>query len=439
MQRRNSWLSAGVLAAFLLLPSLAWSAAYRSPKIVLDVLVLAALHPQFSQTSQTIIRLIWTLLCAMMLLLEWNIFPESYGFYLGMAAAMKGSQQGIAVWATLTLLVLFIVIPLGSANGRLLRSAAPWLLVAYLSLIALKTSAWGRVHMVNARLPAPRAVQVAISDGDRFFNASIMPHGTPPSSEGALYAKLKSIPAGSLPPKVLVLVLESWAESDQDLLALIPQLEGPHAHVTGHGFTGFHGSTLPGEIRELCGAPLDLSKFSALGDKCLPMQLKKQGYATIAMHGYEGQFYYRHIIYPAIGFDEALFRNSMDGLAQCDGAFSGTCDDAVVDLAISWLDSNGRRMAYVMSLNAHEPVADSVLARGYISNSPLHRVGTKIQVVNRSLIQHAAKRLSMTLKPGEAALIYAVGDHQPPSAADASDFPPGLIPWIQLRVTAARQ
>jgi phosphoglycerol transferase MdoB-like AlkP superfamily enzyme len=129
------------------------------------------------------------------------------------------------------------------------------------------------------------------------------------------------------------------------------------------GNVAFHGSTVAGESRELCGQDLGfgiLNGSPQLFQECLPRQFKAMGFHTIAAHGNSGYFFRRSDWYGRMGFDETQFRSDFhrQGLPECVGAVLGTCDAAIAQ----WIGTklgDGRsspQFVYWVTLNSHLPV-----------------------------------------------------------------------------------
>lgn len=419
---------AGMLL-YLILPSLAWSSVYRQFKLVADPLLLIPVELFLPRVARPLFRFVWIAACGMMLLLEWNIFFESYRFYAQLLASIALTGHGATILAAILLFALFLALPLPRVRhrGRFLAVGA----TLYLAVVGAKMLPWGKEHLAWIRVPMLRAAQVAISDGPRAFGSVVGDAGGLITHR--LYDETARTPPSALPPKMLVVLLESWGERPDDLARLgtaVAVLPGVGRIETG--YNRFHGSTLPAEVRELCGRKLDFAHPEALGGYCLPRRLAEAGYGTAAFHGYDGFFYSRDIIYPALGFQRSFFRPDLKNLPQCGGAFEGACDDAVLDRAIATINRPGRQFVYMMSLTAHAPVAAASLARPYVSAARLKIEGDQSQALNRALAMEAVRRMAGS--PG--ALVYIAGDHNPPGAEQELGLPAGRTPYLLVRIAS---
>lgn len=424
----------------LLLPSMAWTLFYHKPKLVLDVLLLWGLEPFLPLLAQIIVRTLWISLCGSMLLLEWNIYPESYLFYLGMLPSISDSQQGLAVLATLLLLLIFILVPIGPVRIRYPKRLLLAILLVYSCTAALKLSTWGRENLVNLRLPFLRALQVAAISGQQIGSVSVVGNGDTVNVRGNFYERLRVMPTDVVPQKILVVMLESWGETPEGLQQLKNELTSESVVVLQDGYTPYRGSTLPGEVRELCGRKLDFREIGFSGEGCMPRNLKYLNYHTTAYHGYEGFFYYRNVIYPALGFDDIYFRPQLASQDQCLGAFKGACDDAVLDAALEKLFLPGKQFVYVMSLTAHEPVSEETLNRSYIKQAAKLPALSNTQRVNRSLITYTVKQVQAVGESYDMPVwIYFAGDHNPPSDSEEyADIPSGHVPYMLIQIKGKR-
>lgn len=434
MNRYTAWFNGSSMRAlfvllYLILPSVTWSLVYRELKIVADVAPLAVLESLVWQPVARLIRLAWCMLCISMLLLEWNIFPESYLFYLTLMVRAASFPQGRAVAFGLCFFVVFVLLP------------SPWrprwrtgfaIFAIYGTLLGAKT--WGvtKPHMAWLRQPAPRALQVAWTDAARIWTVSVAPAQYDAQSPGNVQLATW-LSAPNPPVKVLVVLLESWGETRAGMATLVANIrrEIAPAEVAG-GFTAYAGPTLAGEVRDLCGHILSFSSVDASLAGCLPRQARQAGYDTTAFHGYDGYFYNRQILYPQIGFANSWFAPDFESADRCGGAFDGICDDVVLGRAINQLNAPGRQFVYMMSLSAHEPISPGLADRRYIHISP--RQSLDGRQVNEALINLAIAQVQQIARHGhENIVVYLAGDHNPPGQEEARGLPIGMVPYIILR------
>lgn len=416
------------MLSYLVLPTIVWSLVYREPKVVADVLPLAILEGFVWRPIARIARLLWCLLCVSMLLLEWNIFPESYQFYLTLMVRAASFPQGRAIAVGLGMLAVFAVLPRP-------RRPAPATAICGLALYALLFGAkiWPvtKPHLTWLRQPAPRAMQVAWSDLARVWTVSVAPDRYDARSHG--HAQLAAwVAASDRPSKILVILLESWGETPADMARLVAatrRAASPTEAVAG--YTAYSGPTLSGEIRDLCGSVLSFRNVDASIGQCLPRAAGRVGYSATAFHGYDGYFYSRQILYPQIGFTRTWFAPDFGDADRCGGAFDGICDDIVLAKAIDQLRAAGPQFVYMMSLSAHEPVALSLGDRAYVRATPGSSLNGRR--VNEALLRLAVAQARRIAHDGqEDVVLYVAGDHNPPGE-DARGLPAGKVPYLLMR------
>jgi len=176
------------------------------------------------------------------------------------------------------------------------------------------------------------------------------------------------------PAKILYITAESLgyplAEYENILTQQLKQLtENPNITILNMGKAYAEGTTIAGEIRELCNkrsqylslVHMDhikkLKISSAEGkDLCWPEYLKNNQYKIIAMHGANGKMYDRANLYNIIGFDEAYFDGKMPVKTnnRCK-SWPGYCDLDLMDFVSSKLLEESKILFYWMSLNSHIP------------------------------------------------------------------------------------
>lgn len=298
------------------------------------------------------------------------------------------------------------------------------------------------------RLVRMQMVEARMSALDKSGPASDYPAGSATAVALRGGGILQGGSQGELPNIVLVMV-ESWGLAMDAPLrqALIDPYLQPNVNaryeVIG-GSVPFHGPTIPGEGRELCGSAIGFHLLTAPAmdlRSCLPERLAAQGYDTIAVHGMSGDMFNRATWYSTIGFKERWFHEQLQqrGLPDCAGVFTGTCD---ADIA-AWIgqrleeDSSRPKFVHWMTLNSHLPVpvpsylangAPCLTALGLQPNSPLCSWYQLVANVQRSVVQLATGPLS------RSTIFVIVGDHAPPfgDLALHSRFSQSDVPFVVL-------
>jgi hypothetical protein len=254
--------------------------------------------------------------------------------------------------------------------------------------------------------------------------------------------------SGTDPPRrILSIGIESLGvlqdgESQQRIVAQLAKEVSPRYQLA-IGIHSYLGSTLSGEIRELCGLQVtgvpDTSAAGQLGKACLPAQLERLGYATIGIHGNVRQFYNRMRIYPMFGFSRTMFLDDFERqrstMELCNGeAFSGVCDSAAVSAALGFISAHPTAFAHVMTLQTHLPMAASDLGSSDCSRFPHLEQSDLCLYANQQA--ETLRRIGVLLmaSPTPPDVVYLYGDHAPPFALRSlrEKFVRGQVPYIVL-------
>jgi hypothetical protein len=252
-------------------------------------------------------------------------------------------------------------------------------------------------------------------------------------------------------PNLAVVVVESWGLVGMDT-AVRESLVQPYAapgllarYRVVQGSVPFHGSTVAGEARELCGKNMALDIIHAGPEElkgCLPLRLAARGYNSLAVHGLYGHMFDRETWYRQIGFQERWFEDRLDkaGLPRCfGGAFIGTCDAAIADWLAQRLDREQPepQFLYWMTLNSHLPVSvpSTLPAEGSCTVSPILGqfpvLCSWYHLVFNVHDSVARMAMSGTARP---TVFVVVGDHAPPFASPRlrGQFSDTVVPYILL-------
>lgn len=248
-------------------------------------------------------------------------------------------------------------------------------------------------------------------------------------------------PMARVPTNILSVGVESWGVSlDPETLARQRQilrrgLGGQYE--MSFGAHHFHGSTLEGEVRELCGLqlngiPRDATEREGLRH-CLPRVLAAQGYVTSGWHGNSGSFYRRNDIYPAIGLQTVHAYETMRPRVAtlCRLLFVGICDEDVLRMAAESFVSKQPAFVHVMTLDTHLPLPPP-------KRPCLRRHAAQLcsleEGIDRTLESIVRAVSNAPVKPD---LVVIFGDHAPPfldaltRARFVSDQVPFVVLWRQ--------
>lgn len=213
------------------------------------------------------------------------------------------------------------------------------------------------------------------------------------------------------------------------------------------GTSLYFNSTTAGEVRELCGRWGDYYELVETKDpNCLPAQLGKKGYNTIAMHSFTDTFFQRGEWYPNIGFKKREFSKELRevGARKCGGVFAGACDrDIPAHIGNTLRAAKKPTFLYWLTLNSHLPVppglnlnvdncqrVSPILARDF---PQICRQVTIYHDINVELVKE------ITARNFPEADILLVGDHMPPyfDRHHRTQFDPTKVPWLYLRHKSA--
>jgi phosphoglycerol transferase MdoB-like AlkP superfamily enzyme len=254
-------------------------------------------------------------------------------------------------------------------------------------------------------------------------------------------------------PNVVLILVESWGKSrvaDVEAGLVRPYAdEGlSQKYTVRQGTVPFHGATIDGEARELCGSAIGFGLLSASVTQlkgCLPAKMNGMGYHTMGVHGFSGRMFDRGEWYRTIGFNEAWFREGLQrsGLPVCLGPFPGVCDAAVS----VWIgdrlqrSSDAPEFIYWVTLNSHLPVPIPNMVK-----SPPSCEGSRVTAESPALcswyqLEFNVHRSVADLAMRETArptVFLIVGDHAPPfsSAKLRSQFSDEVVPYVLLEPKA---
>lgn len=258
--------------------------------------------------------------------------------------------------------------------------------------------------------------------------------------------------AGGRQDLVLVMVESMGLPTDPAVRArLMRRLKAPDIRARydlTEGASPYFGSTTSGEIRELCGRWGDYYDLLDRRDpSCLPAILARRGYATTALHGFEGEFFARNQWYPHIGFQRMAFREELmrEGAAFCPGVFPAACGRDVPLLIANRLHAARKpQFLYWLTVNSHLPVpADAALRTDRCPPQEMAQVRAFPMICRQfSIWDDVADAVAAhLLRPGAPPTdVLLVGDHMPPyfDRAQRAQFDPERVPWILLKARPPR-
>lgn len=250
---------------------------------------------------------------------------------------------------------------------------------------------------------------------------------------------------------IALVLVESWGWfNDARVNALLEapligsEIKKRYTVVTGS--VPFRGSTVPGELRELCGLSRGFRVAAGATSNlsgCLPWKLRSLGFQAVAIHGFQRQMFNRDLWYPKLGFEREIFLEDMPrnaGYRYCGTQFIGVCDSDVArvmrrELLDTSPDKDRKKLVYWLTLATHLELDDPQ------SRSNAHCIpslqGSAADVCAlaeglRSVLGEVAKIAADQSLPNTRFII--VGDHAPPFLirSKREQFAQDRVPFIEL-------
>lgn len=431
---RHKIASTFAYVAWTVIPSVLWSAVFHNISVCLDPMFLSQVEARCPRWAALLLRSIWTMLLVIALLFAWNITPGSYAFYVREALPFSPPSVLASIFICLILLTWFVLSrsPSNVEKPKHITLAIGVILLVFkfVSVAGLVDIGWVREYVRSPLIGLGRMIK-----DERHADSGHI-QGEPRHTFSD-YVQRNVF----LPPKVVFMLVESWGERSEELNMISSEIGRTTVQVMEAGHVPYEGSTLSGELRELCSVRvLPNSAFSAIERlHCAPETLRGRGYDTWAMHGYNGNFYARDSFWRRFGIAHMLFQSNLPSLKSCDGPFAGVCDDALIHEGIRILNRTGEHaptFLYLLTLSSHEPLPSTIkISSSHFSTIPvLHPT----QNVTRSALSVLISELEAE-PTGPCTLAYVVGDHQPPSASSAGLFPAGFVPYLVLEHNCPKQ
>jgi hypothetical protein len=412
----------------ILIPSFIWSAMFHGFFVCIEPLFFMLLEDRFRPRTIRVLRTLWCILFSISLLANWNILPLSYVFYFDVV--LLGSPIKVMLSLACVLLLLGFYIFSGTADITSRKSRRFQLSAGLVMLILKLALVWSapilsqlRHAIITPSELAGKVIEQSISSSSQSFSGPIA---------GPTFLNLVKRQS-SLPPKVVLMVVESWGESARSLGQIEGGLQAHGIKIVESGFTTYQGSTLQGEFRELCSQNIRLHGDFLLSDmnsECAPGYFQRMGYRVLGMHGYKKDFYSRDLIWKKLGIQERYFDDSMKNLDRCNGPFTGVCDSDLIRHGTRLASGPERTFLYLLSLSSHEPLPTPLVAADTHYFTDIDTV-TGTQVVARNAVASLVAALD-TDRNGACTLAYIVGDHQPPSAVAGGMLDPQKVPFLAL-------
>lgn len=283
-------------------------------------------------------------------------------------------------------------------------------------------------HFNVATSASKRIAQEVLSPGPAQVELQAMSS----ASQDWLKALDTPITAAELPDTLYLFVVESWGEikSNSLMRQRFQLFRTPYLlrnYQVRTGSTPFIGSTIPAEIRELCGVRYlslhpDVNRLNKAS--CIPALANAAGYQTHALHNYRSSFFMRFSLYPELGFDQLHFmekiRQSIGQSSYCGKTFRNVCDEHVLRYIrrIKQKNTSEKNLFYWLTISSHVPPTplSSEIEATYCTMPILREAGDLCALEYRveKTLAHIATFLSERAAAGEDYAAIVVGDHAPP-------------------------
>lgn len=412
----------------VLIPSLIWSAVFHGFFLCIDPLFFVLFEGRIKSSAIKILKTLWCMLFIISLLAGWNILPLSYSFYLDVVSQSSPAMVVLGLACLLLLLAVYVFSgsakPASPASRHFQLIAGSGLLILKLILVlgAPTSNSW-RQALVTPAHQSAKVITQSISGGE---------HGSSgPITGPTFFSFIRRQPAP--PPKVVLMLVESWGESAVSLRQIANGLREHRIEIVEAGFSDYQGATLQGEFRELCSQNIPLRGDLLLSDlksECAPAYFARKGYRVVGMHGFKKEFYSRDLIWKKLGTQERYFYDSLKELERCFGPFTGVCDNDLIRHGTRLVSGAEKTFLYLLTLSSHEPLPSQLVPPDTRYFANIDTV-TSTQVVTRNAITSLVAALDNE-SHGQCTVAYVVGDHQPPSAVAAGLFEPSKVPFLVM-------
>lgn len=245
--------------------------------------------------------------------------------------------------------------------------------------------------------------------------------------------------------KILFIINESWGatlnKNYQDEVLFPIYLNRSKLEYIDQGSFSFVGSTIAGELRELCNVlptDLDLKNINKKDfENCLPRKMLEKGYLTTSIHGADENLYNREKLYNFSGFQSSLFYKNLDRAGNCK-SFNGRCDYLLIPYIKEILNKSEKSFVYWLTLNSHAPYDDKLFIENRLCEKLKINLNTEI-CDNFKLHYQFFESLGQIIEDPEmnGLEIYIVGDHSPPifnMRDNIFGFKGSDVAWIHLKI-----
>lgn len=312
----------------------------------------------------------------------------------------------------------------------------------------------GEAYTLNTNIAASSVnnLRVALTTADF---SEVTQYFSPMESASDLLRE-SIVPGGDGFQTVILIVVESLGEiSNPEVnrfqLEPILALKNQAGLVFNNGVVGFEGSTVPGELRELCRIKylaVHPDKSVLPSENCLPMMYAGLGYRTLAIHGFIGTVFSRNRWYPALAFDDIWFAPELDArisqARRCGIAFHGICDSDIWEMISEpgFTQTDARQFIYWLTLSAHLPVESP--GESMSKTCAPYELLVEYPELCSLVLQQRQFLSAIAIKISQRELnntrILLVGDHMPPflDTGIRALFDSKHVPYVDIQIPGNR-
>lgn len=252
-----------------------------------------------------------------------------------------------------------------------------------------------------------------------------------PTEKGAAYAIEHRL-------NLVLIMVESMGMPSHDearrfMLSVFDTPNVLNKYDVQEGMVFARGSTIHGEIRELCRGRLGYGLFGESADGCVARIMSQAGYQTTAIHANFAKMYGRDEWYPRVGFDDYINTNTGQlPYEHIEERWGSALDTSLID----WLDSQGDRQKksfkYVLTVSTHLPAI--LLPGATISDICLQDMpeNARTHLANLKLV---IDKIGAYAARQKNTIFVIVGDHPPSfvSPASRAAFKEFEVPYVILQ------
>lgn len=191
---------------------------------------------------------------------------------------------------------------------------------------------------------------------------------------------------------------------------LTPQMQAKYR--VSVGATPSVGSTIHGEIRQLCNGVLVDGLFGTHNHHCIPWLFDVAGWSTTSVHANNKAVYDRVDWYPKFGINTIISADTPDFPNNKPGGRWGTLDDiTAIDWTASHLLNQKRSFVYLLTVSTHLPALQMKGAMLDARCVAKHDEQSCMHLANMQLVLAHIAAVAATLP---YTVVTLVGDHPPP-------------------------